>query len=743
MRTPLIEWTLDYGDGRETLAVILPHAWRQDVPVGWEGPATYSTTLEVPAGASHLHFSGVSYEAQVFVEGERVAEHRGIWDAFDIPLDRWAGRTVGIQVRVVKNGGNTYPVKEVASGFLPFVYHTFGGIYGEVELVTGPPQVPPPAPPSRVSVDGHRIYVDGKPFLMRGLLTWGWYPEVGHPNPPDDVVRREVRAAKELGFNLVKFCLYVPRHRTLEILREEGMEAWVELPLWDPTDDPARQTQIAEELERIVRQYRRHDNIIVWTVGCELSGSTSPEYRQRLTQLVRNLTGCPLVKDNSGGAEMYGGDLREFGTFYDFHPYCDTPFYPQVLDSLLPGARPSMPILLGEFNDIDAHRDLGRLGSEYPYWASSLPELNDVGVRWQHDLPGVLADNRFALHPVREGSDALIESSRQKALFIRKFVQEAVREREQLSGYVITGWRDTPISTAGFFDDWDKPRYFPSEVLPWNGDQTLFLIPVRRPPWVTGGNRPGYLDPHNFFCGTQAFWRVGLSTEGEADGGLVWRVRKESGEVVAAGAEPIANVPALSAREVAQISWRTEEPGDYVLEVEFGGCSNRWPIWVVPALAKDEFAGWRFDDARGVFAGLSGDGDGVVSSRWPDALPEGRAIYVVEGEGCVPMPFWRESAYQFAHDPLWDRLPVRERWSRLLPIGGDCVLDIDRLRKLGEPQVLMNRIDTRTYAEHPVVARVGGSLFTTLRPHGGLGTQPTSLARNPAGVALLRALVLE
>jgi hypothetical protein len=256
----------------------------------------------------------------------------------------------------------------------------------------------------------------------------------------------------------------------------------MELPLWDPSDDPAHQAHIADEIERIVRQYRHHDCIIVWTVGCELSTSTSAEYRRYLTQMVRNLTQCPMVKDNSGGAEMYGGDLREYGDFYDFHPYCDTHFYPAVLDTLLPASRKPMPILLGEFNDIDVHRDLARTGDELPYWASNLAELNDKGVRWQYDLPGVLDDSRFANHPSRSGHAALMESSRRKALFIRKTVQEAVRARDAIAGYVITCWRDTPISAAGFFDDWGNARFSPAEVAPWNGEETLFLIPTRRPP---------------------------------------------------------------------------------------------------------------------------------------------------------------------------------------------------------------------------------------------------------------------
>jgi len=737
-RTPLPVWTVDFGDGSRVREVTLPHAWKQQLPVDEEGPVVYRSPLDVPAGGASLVFHGVSYAADVRIDGETVLRHEGIWDAFAVPLDRFAGRHVQVEVHVVKNGGPKYPVKDVASGFLPFVYHTFGGIHGEVELVEGPVQLDRPAPPTRVRVEGSRIFVDDRPFYPRGLLHWGWYPELGHTNAPDKTIRAKVLAIKELGFNLVKFCLWVPPHRYFEILREEGLEAWLELPLWDPSADPVRQRAIAEELERIVRQYRRHDNIIVWTVGCELSTSTPPEYREYLTNLVRNLTGCPLVKDNSGGAEMYGGDLREFGDFYDFHPYCDTQFYPPVLDSLLPGPRPEMPILLGEFNDIDVHRDLLRTAIEMPYWSSALPELNAQGVRWQYDLPRVLGTSRFAEPSDETAHRELMTSSREKALFMRKRVHEEVRQRDALGGYAITGWRDTPISSAGFLDDWSSVRFSADECQSWNGPDVLFLIPTRRPPWVDGGNRPGFLDSHAFFPG-QVFWRVGIHSESGARGGLVWRVVNREGVAVAQGALPACTAEPLRATQVGEISWVCSEPGEYRLEVDFGPARNSWPVWVVPTLDR-ALDGWTIDDPFGRFAELKPTGgDRLITTR---ALVPAQGLAFLADEGTLAMPFWRESAYEFIGD-FWDRAPFAHRWERLISVSGDRVLDPAWLRTQGEHEVLMNRVDVRTYTEHPVVVKIGEAIVTTLRPFGGLGVQPTSLAKNPAGVELLRSLMAE
>jgi len=732
-------WTIDYGDGSDPETVTVPHAWKQDVPVIFEGPVTYRTTLEVPKLPVKLRFSGVSYAAEVSIDDVLVATHSGIWDAFEVPLLPYMGSRVEVCVEVTKNGGGTYPVKDVASGFIPYLYHTFGGIFGEVCLVDNCETLNMPAPElSRASVQGSRIFVEDVPFYPRGLLHWGWYPELGHANPPSDVIRKEVVAARELGFNLVKFCLWVPPHRYLQILKEEGMEAWLELPVWAPSPEPEKQEQIAQEVERIVRQYRHHDNILFWTVGCELGATVSPEFRSKLTQLIKNLTGSPLVKDNSGGAEMYGGDLREFGDYYDFHPYCDTQFYPAVLDSLLPGPRARMPLLLGEFNDSDVHRDLATLGNEIPYWASNLSELNDKGVRWQYDLPEVLTSNRFSLHPSREHHRSLMESTRQKALFIRKTVQEQVRSRDDISGYVITGWRDTPISTSGFFDDWEAKRFSDTECAPWNGPTVLFVIPDRRPPWVNGGNRPGFVDPFNQFVGT-IFWKVGVHSEEPLNTGVVWRVLDSEEQVVASGATPYVYAEPLVSTELTQIVWNCKRAGHYRLEVEFGPAANSWPIFVTESLSENDRATWTTEDPDLLLGFQANSGRLHLATRPPTELRPG--LVLLQAEGTKAKPFWRESGYEFRNATFWHHLPFLESWSCLLPISPDRVIDVAWLSSLGIPyETLLRRVDVRTYEEDPVVVRFGDTIITTLRPYGGLGTQPAGVASNPVGSALLRGI---
>jgi len=749
----LSEWTVDYGDGPKPCKV--PHAWRQDVDVRWEGPAVYRKRVRIPDDAVCLRFHGISYAAEVAFDGEIVCRHQGIWDAFEVPLEAYRGQTIEVAVSVVKNGGPTYPVRDVASGFLPFVYHTFGGIYKEVELIDGSEPKPKVVSKPVVEVDGSRVWIDSRPFYARGALTWGWYPELGHVNPDLETIRREIKIAKEYGFNLIKFCLWVPPHAYLEELARQGMYGWIELPLWDPTPDPALQAQMAAELERIVEQYKHHPNVPFWTVGCELSTTTPPEYRQRLVQMVKDGVGVHgLVKDNSGGAEMYGGDPQEYGEFYDFHPYCDTPFYPVVLDSLQPGPRTPMPILLGEFNDIDVHRDTARMIAENPYWVSPDPALNDQGVRWQLDFPTVLPGNRFTRPENEAAHHKLMEGSKRKAEFIRKTVQEAVRSHSDIAGYVITGWIDTPISTAGFVDEHGEPRYPAMEVRRWNGPDSLFVIPNRRPPWVNGGNRPGWVDPLNHACGP-VHLKIGAHSERGLHGVLEWDIIRFSWEGgrkgrIAIGESLPIDVTPLTSTQIGEVYWRAEEPGGYLLRVNFAGQTNAWPLWVTAPWTKEELAEWEIYDPASLLDPVaplaSGTGvKGLIATRIPHDLAERLArgqnvlLFLVD-EGTKPMPFWREAAYEF-ESSFWSPLGFNEAWERLLAVSPDRSVDPAFLAAFGEARVLLNRIDTRTYAESPMLAQVGSLITTTLRPFGGLGIQPAGLPRNPAGQELLRGLL--
>lgn len=730
MKAQVTRWTVDYGEG-QVREVRVPHAWRQEVDVRWDGPALYKTLIDVPVRACKLRFHGVSYACEVRIEGLPVATHTGIWDAFDVPLESVRGRRVEIEVKVTKNGGDIYPVPKTLAGFIPYVYHTFGGIFRPVEIVDADLPLSNPSSPSKYEVAGQNLIHGGQPLYMRGILHWGWYPEVGSPHPTQDMIEREVDYIQSLGFNTVKFCLWLPPHNYLEVLAQRGMHAWIELPFWKPSEQMFADASIEQELENIVRQYAHHPNIAAWTIGCELNNGPV-EWRDRWVKKVQAITGCPLVKDNSGGAEMYGGDPREFGTFEDYHPYGEAHQFAGLFDSFNLGARSHRPILLGETNDHDHHRDLAQVAEIMPFWASAMRELNDQGVRWQYDIPKFIHTNRFAHEPEASQHSELMQSSHTKGLFIRKHVTEQLRARSDFNGYVLTGLRDTPISSSGILTDWARPRFSACEFLPWNSDDVLFLIPSRDPMWTRGGNRVGYRDPYNYFAQQPILIKVGLATPAGQSGALIWNVRTKGGALVHQGVADRIAVEG-GANQVGEIYLPHLEEGAYTLDVAFGSAGNKWNLYVH---SRPNFESahllWADDRYDGVKFGPGGVG---VALGWRDSLKariesNEPAVILIDGEGGKPAPFWRENITMPSHE-----------WEQALAYCPDQTLDKDWLRSLGNYEVIENRVDTRTYEEAPYIARIGKVVFTTHRPHGGHGSQPIYANGNPAGLTLLAKLI--
>lgn len=669
MKQAILDWTVDYGEGPQPCAV--PHAWRQDVPVSWEGPASYRTSLDVPEEGGWLRFQGVSYAAEVFIEGEPVAQHKGIWDAWEVDLIRWSGRQVAVQVQVNKNGGHSYPVADVLSGFIPYLHHTFGGIFRPVWLTDEPL-------PAGQPTDEAVAWRD-RPFS--GVLHWGWYPEIGHPHASEEACINEIERIAELGFDHIKFCLWLPPHHYLTAMAERGLSAWIELPLWLPNADSVERQK--DEMLRIVRQYRHHPNIVAWTVGCELGKAATYEWRYELVQELAELTrvgeSLPYLMDSSGGAAMYGGDPREAGTIRDYHPYCDAPHYPPVLERMRPHDD-SKPVVLGEWCDADVLRDPARIADQY--WASEDEGLNAKGVRWIHELPRIAADP-----PEWSSSTDLQESSRSQCLFMRQFAYDIARGLS-LDKTVLTGLRDTPISTAGVFDDFGEPRFTPRECQAAFSLDNFGLVPGYAAPWVPETNVAGWTLP---YCCFEGDLMVHLRGCGKAQGEPIsWCCGSQE------GISPDG--------EIALISLTV---GEHVLTAKAGAIERSWPISVFPKSEAD--------------------------------FP--KAVSIQCAEGTIPAPFFREACQDFSLHPIWHEIGMADAWHKWLYISGDSAFDpgwLDERHPGWKPLLL--RYDTRTFRELPTVVLAKDRIITTLMLKGGLGCQPVGFTRNPVGQHVAAAL---
>ncbi|HLO12898.1 MAG TPA: beta galactosidase jelly roll domain-containing protein, partial [Pseudoneobacillus sp.] len=346
------EWEIytNFSEPIEQIEVISSYEkWsKMEVPGCWEqierdkksdGPVWYRKMFTVPDNWNNnpiaIHFEGVNYYSEVYLNGKKVGSHEGGWNGFELEISQaiYYSNQNELLVKVYKQG-EKYPVRECLAGFFPDVGVIFGGIWKPVTLQLLPiitiedifvkPQIEemfieiefdmknhllksqtltiqsclydangllentstkeitvtdtsllthqsmkvdlkkdiqlwnPNNPQlytleTKVLLDGKeidfeltkfgmknlhiqedRIFLNGDPIYLRGVLHWGWYSDYIAPIPTREEIREELKKVKESGFNLVKHCLYVPTKDYFEIADEMGIFIWQELPLWLP-----------------------------------------------------------------------------------------------------------------------------------------------------------------------------------------------------------------------------------------------------------------------------------------------------------------------------------------------------------------------------------------------------------------------------------------------------------------------------------------------------------------------------
>lgn len=741
---PIENWQVDYLDGRKLRSVKVPHSWNLEKSVVEAGPVRYRTVIEKPGGASWLLFHGVAYSAKIFIEGEAAAEHHGLWDAFSIRLPDKSG-AVSIEVEVVKNGGATFPVERTLAGQIPYIFQTFGGLFRKVEMwmqEADPVEALFGQPEGRLSCDGSRLELDGKPFFMRGVVHQGWYPQLGRPTPGIDQIEKEVGAYRGLGFNTIKFHQWLPPQDYLTHLDQIGMCAVVELPLGRIELDQVDEEEVLAELERIIRQYRRHRSIIGWTAGSTELAEHHPHFCRRMLDLIHGLTNCPLVGIPSFGVDPLRPTVSDQSSFEPLVVNTELCFLPEYLKGLERPEEAPKPAILGDFGAFDHHRDLARLQDEHPYWASVLPEYNSPGVRdsGPADLAQILGSSAYAHEPRQSDHLKVLESSRRKGAFMREMMVRGARNMSGLSGYIMNSSRDNPVSTSGLLDDWGDPRIHPSQTLKWNGPTALYLKRPRQAYRTRSSLRLGWSDPFCTFVGEQEMV-IGIHSEEEFEAGGLWRLIKD-GKTLLQERIPSLKVVPCRAQDAARFRCRFDAPGTCLLEIELGPAKMTCPmevfsdaplvrpitLWVEPSQA------WRCEGA----SDLGVEVRTYTGGKLPDS-----GLLVLTETGVETLPFWSGCTFTYPDDFL-SSIGLEDAFTRMLAMTPDSAIDPGWLLNAAgtrDVRIRMTRLDTRTYAEHPLLATVDGRLaVTTLRPFGGLGASPPVLARTPSGLQLLRDL---
>ena len=157
-----------------------------------------------------------------------------------------------------------------------------------------------------VGVQGDRVLLNGRPYLLRMVLDQGYWPESGMTAPDDAALKQDVILARQMGFNGVRKHQKIEDPRYLYWADTLGLAVWEEMPSAYRFTQPAVE-RLSREWTAVIRRDYSHPCIITWVPINESWGVPNlPEnarerhYVQALYHLTKTLDPTRPVIGNDG-----------------------------------------------------------------------------------------------------------------------------------------------------------------------------------------------------------------------------------------------------------------------------------------------------------------------------------------------------------------------------------------------------------------------------------------------------------
>jgi len=421
-------WALELPGGTTPRPIRVPYtfeAMRSGIGAAGEihERLRYRRAFSVPDGwrgrRSLLRFGAVDWRATVFVDGREAATHEGGFGHFTVDLGRltgehelvvevedpaddafgqakgkqrgthgiWYTRTTGIWRSVwLEAVPDEFVVDPSLRVALDGTVTAADGVDVTVVGLDGSPRLWSPGDPHLYDVElrlgddlvrsyvgfrsierrGRELLLNGEPFRIAGVLDQGFWPK-GVYTATDEELRRDVTAAKELGFNLARKHVKIEDPRWYALCDRLGLLVAQDLPSSHDLSTAVARERLQREWVELVRQLAGHPSIALWIPVNEDWGEPPPDFQRALVEATRSTDPSRLVIDASGWNQLDETDL------VDVHDYGS-----QLTKHL--GVREDIPFWFGELGGVSvgtgefAYRHVEDLAAAYRGIVEQVPD---------------------------------------------------------------------------------------------------------------------------------------------------------------------------------------------------------------------------------------------------------------------------------------------------------------------------------------------------------------------------------
>ncbi|MCP3928772.1 MAG: hypothetical protein GY705_06690 [Bacteroidetes bacterium] len=340
-----------------------------------------------------------------------------------------------------------------------------------------------------LTIKNRDFYLNGKPIYIKASFFEGLYPKgIAYPDS-EAMARKEIRLAKEAGFNMIRPWRHPPAPMWLDLADEMGVLV-VGSPALEcmtlPLSTPYLPARVENELRESILRDRNRACIVQWELFNEVHRPVLKQMMRPMALLTRSLDPTRLILDESGGwafgANMYLPYEFEPTKFNDIHnypgPFINETRYDGYLSIGLTkeekkargfkGATPGRNVVPGLMSCV----------SELGY--GSLPDLTVNNERFKKEGNSLTPVYRYH-KKLAEGQKRVLKESGFSGLYpdmqqfyldqqsihgtANKRMIEAVRANPEVDGYCIHAlvagdW----IMGAGLLDLWRNPKSYAYEA---------------------------------------------------------------------------------------------------------------------------------------------------------------------------------------------------------------------------------------------------------------------------------------
>jgi hypothetical protein len=358
-----------------------------------------------------------------------------------------------------------------------------------------------------IKTSGRDILVNGEKFYARGFIRGREAHD--HPNlmnlPLYEYYAKNIREAKEYGFNLIRFHSRIPPVECFEAADKLGMFIHIEIRKYygkyqkerASMSDVGEIINEAEWRERVI-ELRNHPSLMVYCMGNEIRNPGCNPFVEHIAKVTKELDPTRLFIDTCAHGEFdrtyVDFDVQHMSYFYPFGRTYD--MYENTYNWLIYGSCRGQQLTDSDDADFPTYKVTRAINSKRPTLAHEichyigyrdLDALNDKFTKYGAEKPWWLDELKklVELKGCAEEYHKLFETSKKFQFIGWKLGIEAARRSKLLTGFHFLQFSDTERyeNSNGIVDCFDdKTGIDVAAFLRFNGD-TVLLADLPKRSW--------------------------------------------------------------------------------------------------------------------------------------------------------------------------------------------------------------------------------------------------------------------